>query len=89
MNATILTSRDIAILDFESRFPMHSARKEEEIVTVLDLSAVRYYQILGRLLDSPAALAHDPLLVRRLRRLRDADRARRTPQRAPVRAAIA
>ncbi len=89
MNATILTSRDIAILDLESRFPMHSARKEEEIVTVLDLSAVRYYQVLGRLLDSPAALAHDPLLVRRLRRLRDADRACRTPQRPPVRAAIA
>jgi len=84
-----LSPQDIAILDLESHFPQHSARKEEEIVTRLDLSAVRYYQLLGRLLDSPAALAHDPLLVRRLRRLREVGRARRTRPLLPVRSAIA
>lgn len=86
MNSAALSPRDIAILDLESRLPVHSARKEEEIEAALDLSAVRYYQLLGRLMDAPEALAHDPLLIRRLRRLRDADRARRASQ---PRAAIA
>ncbi|MFK4790963.1 DUF3263 domain-containing protein [Microbacterium sp. ZW T5_56] len=80
MNPAALSPRDIAILDLESRLPVHSVPKEEEIDTVLNLSAVRYYQLLGHLLDSSAALAYDPLLVRRLRRLRDADRARRVSQ---------
>ncbi|WP_433674595.1 DUF3263 domain-containing protein [Microbacterium gorillae] len=86
MNSAALSPRDIAILDLESRLPVHSARKEEEIEAALDLSAVRYYQLLGRLMDAPEALAHDPLLIRRLRQLRDADRARRALQ---PRAAIA
>ena len=33
------------------------------------MSATRYYQVLNALIDKPAALAADPLLVKRLRRL--------------------
>jgi hypothetical protein len=35
------------------------------------MSPARYYQLLGRLIDTEQALEHDPLLVRRLRRLRE------------------
>jgi hypothetical protein len=34
------------------------------------MSATRYYQVLNALIDRADALAEDPLLVRRLRRLR-------------------
>lgn len=35
------------------------------------MSAVRYYQLLARLVASEAALAHDPVTVNRRRRLAD------------------
>jgi hypothetical protein len=74
-----LTPRDRAILDFESGWGRHGPVKEEAIHTHLGLSPARYYQLLGRLLDSPEALEYDPMLVSRLRRLRDArDEARRS-----------
>ena len=44
--------------------------KEQAIKEMFDLSPTRYYQVLNNVIDNPAALAEDPLLVRRLRRLR-------------------
>ena len=41
------------------------------------MSGTRYYQVLNALIDRPEALAYDPMLVKRLRRLRDASRAAR------------
>ena len=73
-----LTDRDRAILALEAAWPRHSGAKEEAIRTRLGMSPARYYQLLGRLIDSEQALEHDPMLVRRLRRLRE----RRTDQRA-------
>lgn len=76
-----LSPRDRAILDFEQRVPSHSGRKDAAIREMLGISPTRYYQLLNTLLDSPAALAAEPALVHRLRRLRDRrmrDRARRT-----------
>lgn len=35
------------------------------------MAPARYYQLLGRLVDDRDALAHDPLLLHRLRRQRD------------------
>lgn len=35
------------------------------------LSEIRYLQVLNRVIDSPAALAEDPMTVRRLQRLRE------------------
>jgi hypothetical protein len=37
--------------------------------------------VLNRLIDRPEALAYDPMLVRRLRRLRDSRRRRRVAAR--------
>jgi hypothetical protein len=67
-----LAERDIAILDFERQWWKHAGAKEQAIREEFGLSAARYYQVLGALIDSPAALAHDPMLIKRLQRVRDA-----------------
>jgi hypothetical protein len=67
----VLTDRDKAILDFERSWWTESGPKEGAIRARFELSAARYYQILNELLESPEAMAYDPLVVRRLRRLRD------------------
>lgn len=67
-----LTERDRAILAFERRWWRYAGAKEQAIRERLGMSATRYYQLLNAALDKPAALAHDPLLVKRLRRLRSA-----------------
>lgn len=73
-----LTERDRAILALEGAWPRHGGAKEEVIRTQLGMSAARYYQLLGRLIESDVALEYDPMLVRRLRRIRDTRAARRT-----------
>jgi hypothetical protein len=64
--------RELAILDFERRSWRHSGAKEEAIRDVFGLSAARYYQMLNAVIDSPDALRHDPMLIKRLQRARDA-----------------
>lgn len=66
-----LSDRDRVILALEAAWPRHSGAKEETIRSKLGMSPARYYQLLGRLIDTEQALEHDPLLVRRLRRLRE------------------
>lgn len=66
-----LSDRDRAILDFERCWWAEPGPKELAIRARFDLSPTRYYQVLSTLLDSPEADAYDPLVVRRLRRLRD------------------
>src|SRR6201991_4603844 len=68
--APALTEREEQILAFEHKWWKHAGAKEQAIRDAFDLSATRYYQLLNGLLDNPAALAADPLLVGRLRRLR-------------------
>jgi hypothetical protein len=65
-----LTERDEQILAFEARWWKHAGSKEQAIRDTFGLSATRYYQLLNGLLDNPAALERDPVLVARLRRLR-------------------
>ena len=65
-----LEQRDIDILDFERSWWKHAGVKEQAISERFEMSATRYYQILNDLLESPAAMAHDPILVKRLKRLR-------------------
>ena len=67
-----LSDRDRAILGFEAEWRRHAGAKEEAMRAELGLSPARYYQLLGRLIDTADAQAHDPMLVKRLRRLRDA-----------------
>jgi hypothetical protein len=66
-----LSPRDQAILDFERGWWTEPGSKEAAIRGRFDLSPTRYYQVLNDLLDEPDALTYDPLVVRRLRRLRD------------------
>lgn len=66
-----LTERDRAILDFERSWWSEPGSKETAIRERFELSAARYYQLLNEIVEMPAALAYDPLVVRRLRRLRD------------------
>jgi Protein of unknown function (DUF3263) len=65
-----LTEREQDILSFERQWWKYAGAKEQAIRAQFDMSATRYYQVLNALLDSEAALAFDPLLVKRLRRLR-------------------
>lgn len=67
-----LTEREKAILIFENRWWKHPGLKEEAIRSELSLSAARYYQILSGLLERTEALVFDPMLVKRLQRLRQA-----------------
>lgn len=66
-----LDERSRAILTFEANWGAPPGQKEDAIRQTFDISPARYYQLLGRLIDSHAALAYDPLLVKRLQRLRD------------------
>lgn len=66
-----LTERDRAIIEFEQSWWSEDASKESIIRERFELSTTRYYELLGDLIDSDEAYAHDPLVIRRLRRLRD------------------
>ena len=73
-----LTERDLEMLAFERQWWRHAGAKETAIRERFGLAPTRYYQALNALVDRPAALAADPLLVRRLRRLRAARGQRRS-----------
>jgi hypothetical protein len=74
---TELDERSRAILGFERSWWQQQGSKERAIRLRFDLSAARYYQLLNRLIDSPEALRLDPMLVKRLRRLRSDRRRQR------------
>ncbi|MEU9150126.1 DUF3263 domain-containing protein [Streptomyces sp. NPDC048417] len=74
MDRQELGAREQAILALERRGFSSPGAKERAIREELDLAPVRYYQILNALLDDERALAHDPVTVNRLRRVRDARR---------------
>jgi hypothetical protein len=65
-----LSERDREVLDFERQWWKYAGAKETAIRESFDMSATRYYQVLNALIDRPEALVEDPLLVRRLRRMR-------------------
>ncbi len=79
--AAPLSERAAAILDFEKQWWAFAGTKEAEIRERFDLSAPRYYQLLNDLIDTEEALAHDPLLVKRLRRQRAARQRERSAKR--------
>ncbi len=67
-----LTDRDARILAFEREWWRHGGAKEGAIATQFGMNVTEYFQVLNSLIDSDAALVHDPMLVKRLRRMRDA-----------------
>ena len=70
--SVLLDDREKTMLAIEAARPRHNGPKEELIREKLGMSAARYYQLLGRLIDTEQAMQHDPILVGRLRRARDA-----------------
>jgi hypothetical protein len=76
-----LDARARQILDFEREWWKHAGPKERGIRERFGFSAARYHQLLNRIVDDPAALTHDPMLVRRLRRLREERRRKRSARR--------
>jgi hypothetical protein len=73
-DADELADSDRDLLDFEKQWWRRPGAKEQAIRDRFALSPTRYYQLLNALLDRPAALAYDPGLVNRLRRLRTGHR---------------
>jgi hypothetical protein len=73
------------VLDFERESWKLEVPKERAIRERFGFSAARYHQLLGRALEMPQALQYDPMLVRRLHRVRDIRRRRRTAGRLGVR----
>ena len=73
-----LTRREHEMLAFERQWWRHAGAKETAIRERFGMAPTRYYQALNALVEKPAALAADPLLVRRLRRLRAARGQRRS-----------
>ena len=76
-----LSDRDRQILAFERQWWRYAGAKEQAIRDLFDMSATRYYQVLNALLDRPEALRHDPMLVKRLRRMRAARQRARAARR--------
>ena len=72
-----LDERARSLLDFERESWKLAVPKERAIRERFGFSAARYHQLLNRAIDLPAALMYDPMLVRRLRRLRDRRRRKR------------
>lgn len=72
------------ILDFERSITRAPAPKDLAVRERFGMSPARYYQVLNRLIDRPEALEYDPMLVRRLRRLREERRRKRFARRLEV-----
>ena len=79
-----LSRREREILAFEGQWWKYAGAKEQAIRELFDMSATRYYQVLNALIDKPEALAADPLLVRRLRRLRQSRQRTRAARRLGI-----
>jgi hypothetical protein len=75
-----LSRREHEMLTFERQWWRQAGAKETAIRDRFGVPPTRYYQVLNALVDRPAALAADPLLVRRLRRLRRARARTRSSQ---------
>jgi hypothetical protein len=65
-----LSDRDREIIAFERQWWKYAGAKEQAVRELFDMSATRYYQVLNALIDNRTALEADPMLIKRLRRLR-------------------
>ncbi|HEX4727182.1 MAG TPA: DUF3263 domain-containing protein [Jatrophihabitans sp.] len=83
-NGAGLNRRDREILAFERQWWKYAGVKEQAIRELFDMSATRYYQVLNSLIDTPEALAADPMLVKRLRRLRASRQRQRSARRLGI-----
>ena len=81
---TGLTEREVEVLSFERQWWKYAGAKEAAIRELFDMSATRYYQVLNALIDKPEALVADPMLVKRLRRLRSTRQRSRSARRLGI-----
>jgi hypothetical protein len=81
-----LSDRDLRILEFERQWWKYAGAKEQAMREKFDMSATRYYQALNALIDRPESLAADPMLVKRLRRLRASRQRARSARRLGIEA---
>ena len=83
-SADLMSERDQQILAFERLWWKYAGAKEQAIREQFSMSATRYYQVLNALIDRPEALVTDPLLVKRLRRLRATRQRNRSARRLGI-----
>ena len=83
-DANVLSERDQRILEFERQWWKFAGAKEQAIREQFEMSATRYYQVLNSLIDQPAALSFDPMLVKRLQRMRAARQRARSARRLGI-----
>ena len=79
-----LSNRDREIIAFERQWWKYAGAKEQAIRELFDMSATRYYQVLNALIDNSIALEADPMLIKRLRRLRATRQRARSARRLGV-----
>ena len=79
-----LDDRARDILDFEREWWKQTGPKERAVRERFGISSARYHQLLNSIIDRPDAVAYDPMLVRRLRRMRDERRRKRYARRLGV-----
>ena len=79
-----LSAREREVLAFERQWWKYAGAKEQAVRDLFAMSATRYYQLLNSLIDRPEALAHDPMLVKRLRRMRSERARQRSARRLGV-----
>ena len=79
-----LGDRELRILEFERQWWRYAGAKEQAIRELFDCSTTRYYQMLNTLIDDPRALAADPMLVKRLRRMRSSRQRARSARRLGI-----
>jgi len=79
-----LTDRDREIIAFERQWWKYAGAKEQAVRDLFDMSATRYYQVLNALIDNPAALEADPMLIKRLHRLRASRQRARSARRLGI-----
>ena len=78
---TGLSELEIKLLDFERNWWRHAGSKESSIKELFNLTPPAYYQMLNNLIDREDALLAEPILVKRLRRLRESRTAARSSTR--------
>lgn len=66
-----MTEHDALILDLAGRLPRVFGVAETVVARETGLSMTRFWQRVNQLIDDPEALAADPVLVNRLRRIRE------------------
>lgn len=80
-STTGLTDTELAILNLERSWWKYPGAKDTAVMERFGVTPTRYYQVLNALIDRPEALKHDPMLIRRLRRLREARQRQRSARR--------